>query len=287
MDEIKMLGHLVEFGENFPSDSELIDAANNNAREMVLRQLKDELYRAAEEAIASIDEFQYPPLRDRLLANILKDEHYYISPDLSYATVFNEDVAGSVGDLVTGQQAAWRSAGGTPRERLFGWKFGIYLPFKGYSYGGSNNKFEDYPSYQDVINIRLDVWGDKAPYWRFLEWGNAGGGEAYPTFEGRNFIAQTTAKINGILITAKEAAYSDIANAMEYAVEEQIRNADRGTTRVYIGRISFGRVGGKLVQVEAKVGRAGVWYQLVVGGRYSGKITPGGALPTGEVFGGF
>jgi len=275
------LNNLRWFGIQFDGD-ELERSIIQNARQLVLAYARRALMGEATQALDNNEEYRYPALRAHLLANLSKGEHYYVSPDLGTVQIFNEAVAGTMDDMVEGQQAAWKSAKGSPRERLFAWTFGIYKPgregYSGVSKGGIN-KFEDYPSYDEVIEIRLATWGDKAPYWIFLNDGNAGS-LAYPTFPGYPFVDIARSRTTNYVGKALDIATKDITEQLERAWREQIENTTN-LVEVYVGglaiyeRLDIGvSATGKRIQVESR----GDWYMLVIGGRYASKVFSGGVI---------
>jgi len=260
--------------------SDMDTAYGNNVKELVLDMARDALLEAASNAIEMTPEFQYEPLRERLLTNLQKKEHYRVSSDGSSLELLDESVAGTADDLIEGQEAAWEGAEGTPAQRLFCWMYGIYKPAR----EGLERweRFEDYPTYQQIIETRLETWGDKAPYWMLLNDGNAGGG-AYPSFGGTGFVDMARAMIPDILRRANEIVASDLEAQLESAIDEQL-NKPETVTKTHFTRITFGSTASGTVQVEQRTSRTGVWYMLVIGGRYAGKIEPGATLPTGKVF---
>jgi len=142
--------------------------------------------------------------------------------------------------------------------------------------------FADLPSYEEIMDIRFGVWGDKAPYWILLEDGTTGG-EAYPTIKGTGFVQKTRAKLRRILTTSREYAEAELREGMEDATADII---ELGKYKpIVFGRISYGRTSvGELIQVEARKKISGIYYQLIIGGRYAEAILPGELLPTGGVF---
>jgi len=278
----KIFSNLGSFGKQV-SDLEISKMVTENCRTLATSIAKSELIVEAGLAIDTIPEFQYPQLKSRLLSNLTDDRHYKVSADASVLTIFNESVGGTMADLVSGQKAAWGpNTEGTPHDkRLFCWTYGIYKPGRE---GGQvhpktgKDKFADYPSYESIIDIRLDHWGDKAPYWTFLEDGNQSGDAAYPSFSGTGFIARARAHSERILRMAKVTALNDILNQLEDAVGEQL-DGPENRLPVYIGRVTVGRIPEGLVEVEMRGAKTGSWWMLIVGGRYAGKIQGGQSLP--------
>lgn len=281
----QLLDEYQDFGDEVSAVAEgIYEAVYNNAAVMAESFAYKALRTAAREALEATEELSYPSLRDHLLDNLNDPRHYVC--DGQTLRIFDEDVGGSIADLKEGQEAAWVTAGGTPEQRLFCWTYGIYKPARE---GGQvhpiegKDKFANYPSYAEIIEIRLTTWGDKAPYWIFLEHGNQGEA-AYPTFPGTGFVRKTQARAQEFLDKAHEIAERELRRQLEDAVGEVITTGK--SVPVYIGRVPLGETEvGKLVQAEAREATIGVYYQLIVGGKYGRKITPGEFLSeVGKVF---
>lgn len=122
-------------------------------------------------------------LREHLLQNIsdYAGDHPVHINIYSDGTVFffDEDYAGTASDFDAADYGA------TSPQRFAYWKYGIYRP----SVEGTFPMIKDAPDYEDVIERRLAIWGNKAPYWYFIENGNQGGGE-YPSFPGTDVFRQ-------------------------------------------------------------------------------------------------
>jgi hypothetical protein len=122
-------------------------------------------------------------LREHLLQNIQDyagdhPVHLRIYEDGS-VFFFDEEHAGTADDF----EAA--DYGSDDPRRFAYWKYGIYKP----GVEGGYAFIPGAPEYDDVIERRLSIWGDKAPYWYFIENGNQGGG-AYPSFPGTHVFSQ-------------------------------------------------------------------------------------------------
>jgi len=286
-DVLNELDRFIYFGSQF--DTMNIDSAiRSNAKYLAESRIRDYMLKMAEEAINTIEEFQYPPLEERLMENLLNWEHYYVSPDLRGAKVFNEQIAGMPSDILEGQIAGGGPGTGTPEQNLFVWMFGIYKPARE---GGprafvtKKNKsvsFEELPTYEEVIKARLDAWGTKAPYWIFLEYGNASGAPAYPSFAGTGFISKVRAEVPAIVSEALDDVAEDMVHSIEDAVGFQFENPNESVP-VVLDQVRY-ESPGPSVHVEARTSKTGIWFMLKVRGRYVGRIRPGERLPTGEIF---
>lgn len=186
------------------------------------------LLAAAENAINRTPELQYPPLKDRLLENLSNlDKHVVIRG--TGLRVFDEKYAGTEDDLISGQESAGGHTG-TPQAPSV-WKYGIYLPFHGA--GGLSNRL-NLPDYGTIIAQRLSAWGDKAPYWYFLEYGNVGGNRAYPTFPGTSFIAALRAKVPDLVRKAKDIFAEKAVFDAEEVIKEFLDVRPQKGTRVTV-----------------------------------------------------
>jgi hypothetical protein len=151
-------------------------------------------------------------------------------------------IAGNWGDLWQGIHAARAELGLGMLDRekaaLF-WKERIYRPareglvrpafFKkntGYYKGAKRGEkiAYDYSAYgimkyRATIEARMAAWGGKAPYWLWLNYGNAGGGE-YPTVKPTEFVEKSEVQINILL----EAEMLDLINEFTDAVNDEVEN---------------------------------------------------------------
>lgn len=136
------------------------------------------------------------PLRNRLIQNLSaiggdgRPVHVRITED-GNTYIFDEQFAGTAGDFA---QAKHNSKNPQPLRYRF-WKYGIYARDVTGNYEPSTvpwfeKAVDKLPSYSEIIAERLSVWGNKAPYWYFIEHGVTGGGVGYPSFPGTNFISK-------------------------------------------------------------------------------------------------
>jgi hypothetical protein len=57
-------------------------------------------------------------------------------------------------------------------------------------------------TYQETISLRMAAWGDKAPYWYFLENGNVNSDYAFPTFKNTSFFRLTLLSCRTLFVKA-------------------------------------------------------------------------------------
>jgi hypothetical protein len=284
--ELRNLLHKWEgFGKQFYG-LDLERLVKRNAKETAEIRIQNELIRQANNACTIVTEFNYPPLKERLIENLKKPGHVWVSMNLRDFRVVNENLLGGPTELIEGQRAAWgpKTAMKSHSERLFAWTYGIYKPSRegtaSYKYA---KWFEDLPSYEEVIRRRLDYWGEQAPYWYLIEEGNMGQG-AYPTFQGYPFVENTRAQAPGIIADSLQDATQQMRSDLQYAFDQQQRK-DR-VVKVGVGRTAIGTSGGKQYAVQRHEQAGTVWYQLVIDGRFGPKVGVGERLPTGDIFGG-
>lgn len=198
--------------------------------------LSEALVEAGKKAIESIPEYEYEPLKQRFLENLARPEHVIISGNK--IKIFDEKTAGTAGDLISGQEAAGGHTGTLQAPIV--WKYGIYLPYLGAGWSDSKRGNMELPEYSQVIEERLAAWGDKAPYWYFIENGNAGNSRAFPNFSGTGFIAQLQAKVSDIVRRAKEFYYQRIFYDISDAIDLGVFVNPKSRTRVTIYRYKVG-----------------------------------------------
>jgi hypothetical protein len=161
--------------------------------------LSEELISSATDAMDSISEYSSDhaeSLREHLLENLQtrsNDGFVHVKVyDNGDVFIFDEDFAGTAEDF----EAAKHESRNTDKNLKYRfWKYGIYMPdVEGGSVESTQEWFkkaaEKLPSYDEIISERLSIWGEKAPYWYFIENGTAGGAKAYPSFPGTHFISK-------------------------------------------------------------------------------------------------
>jgi len=193
-------------------------------------------------AIGRSEEYNDPLLRERLINVFSRPEIIQYRQDGVDIRNSAMAIAGNWGDVQQGIDAA-RAALGlgmlTREQATLFWKERIYRPareglmrpqfFKknvGYYVGakkGERIPF-DYVSYgimkyRATIEARLSAWGDKAPFWLWLNYGNVGGGQ-YPTVAPTNFVENAENQINALL----QAEMIKLADEFSQAVSSEVQN---------------------------------------------------------------
>ena len=239
------------------------------------RRLRTEMIAQLRTAINSAEEYWFPGFGEALIENFKNPLHYYVSNDLTTIRVIDRNYAGTYADFRQGQMAAWgpNTATASREERAAVWTWGIYKPSReGMTlYGEFLDRFGDLPSYEEIIETRFRVWGEKVPYWYFLNYGT--GDLAYPAFGGYNFVEKTRAQAPSIIAQCTEVAIREMEEDLKYVSTEVLewRGVRTETVRVYGHNIS--------VQRMEKGGTK--WYTLVVDGKFRKGITPGFEITVG------
>lgn len=202
--------------------------------------LVNEFVDKAIDAMNRTPEYSVPeaePLRTRLIQNLSsvagdgRPVHIRINED-GGTKIFDKQFAGTASDFA---QAKYPSTKKQPLRYRF-WKYGIYARDVTGNYEPStvpwfNDAVERLPSYSEIINRRLSDWGDKAPYWYFIDKGVAGGGIGYPSFPGTGFIDKFKHRAREATKKLKSTILRQYAESAAQAVT---RAAAEGKTQVRI-----------------------------------------------------
>lgn len=197
-------------------------------------------------AVNKVPEFgEYGPLKDQFLRNIDDSNHVRIVGHT--IKVFDEELAGTATDFMAGWNAT-RSKFKLDRpkyEILENWKYGIYVPSREAGEVDDWDKFRQvqakfgWPSYDEVISARLAVWGEKAPYWYFINYGNMGIG-AHPQMTATYFVEKTRSQIARIL----REEMKKVGDELPYGAVSQLRKSIRERRKVEESFKGIGPSGG-------------------------------------------
>lgn len=220
------------------------DLTKKNIDSALEQVLAEVLLESAEQACEETIEFGYEPLKERLLENLSDPRHVKVRNG-KVVTLFNEKVAGTYSDLVKGLEEAGGHTG-TPNAHKV-WKYGIY--FQGDAYADRN-----LPTYEEVIDERLSAWGDKAPYWYFIEYGTISE-YAFPQFAPTYFIS-------GLRKVARQAegfavdVFSLLTEKFLDAEVEDIKTGDikAGTSKA-VSRIIIPSEGLRATKMKSSTGK--------------------------------
>lgn len=298
-----MIDGLVRFiegiSEAYPPGEvrEFIQDAVANARSTTREMVAKRLVKNLEDVTEEHPEYDYPPLRQHLIDVFSNYDIITVHPHSLRVRIMQNvpSVAGTYEDLLAG----WPHRAETLlfdipgiyvqksslRSRAYRvWKYGIYRPAReggggfvfGYRTGkgfslGPKEMPGRYPrkvvaDYDAVIAERLALWGDKAPYWWFLEFGNRNFKNAYPKFDGTSFISTTemeAEEFGAIAIQEQvDAARAHFINRIEEDIREGIEG--RPPTQVFSERVDI-RGGWKRFLVETSTGKRYYKYQYPSG----------------------
>jgi hypothetical protein len=207
------------------------------------------------------------PLRNQLIRNLStvagdgRPVHIRINSE-GRVDIFDEDFAGTAGDF-----AQARHPSKNPQQTRYRfWKYGIYArdvtgDYEPSSQTWFNEAVDNLPSYGEIIDERLSVWGEKAPYWYFIEYGTAGGGRGWPSFPGtffiRNFKNRAREAVNNIK--------NDIIRDFEERAIAAFRRAAQG------GRTQIRESNNVVWQRIVRKNGSAIW-QRVVSGKFASGV---------------
>jgi hypothetical protein len=201
---------------------------------LIYEQARGTLLYNLERAIESTGEYDIPELAGPLWKAFSNDKIILFSISEN-VRIDAETYAGSWADLNAGIEFARESLGTgvlSPAKALEFWKSRIYGPAREGTGGDLFRKKEgfDYGSYgimkyRETIGLRLQSWGTLAPYWLFLEHGNAGAG-AYPSFAPTHFVEISRKEIIELYKDALIQTAREMSNALSEELEDFLRNPE-------------------------------------------------------------
>lgn len=241
-------------------------------------KLRKAMLKHLEDAIGKSKEYLFPGFAEKLRENFRSRRHYYVSNDLTTIQVIDRQYAGTYSDFRQGQIAAWgpKTATASRSERAAVWKWGIYKPAReGMTlYKDFITRFGDLPSYSEIIETRFRVWGEKVPYWYFLNYGT--GDLAYPAFGGYNFVEKTKLEVPRIINECTKQEIEEFKRDIGF-VAEKVLSWETGT------KTETHKVYGEKISIIRHVEETGlVWYQLRIGGSFRERVYPGRQIVVGE-----
>lgn len=207
--------------------------------------LSEMLVEAGVQAAKESIEYAYEPLLERLTENLSNPDHIYVRNG-KVIKFFDTDIAGDYDDFITGVEEAGGHTGTDIAPKI--WKYGIYAPVS------KSFNLDSLPSYDEVISERLSAWGDKAPFWYFIEFGNAGFDRAFPQVRPTYFLRKfekVVRKIEGVSFDVFSGLLQKFLDAeLEQIVVGQIKS---GTT-VAVARISIPSKGLRVTKLQSSAG---------------------------------
>ena len=231
----------------------------------------DQLITNFAQAMDQIEEYQEGPLREHLLDMLINNVHARVSQG-RIISIFDADNAGSYEDVVAGQVAAGANFSIPPHKRSAGWRILYDIANHGMEIPKWAKDRYDEKTYDEVIQARIGYWGEKAPYWIFVEFGTAGAGGGpgtpYPSFSGKGPVYRTQQQAIRIAEMFTEAWYETIDDTLEYQIEDEEFIDDRIGPGGIADRVeiawtkSFPR-GKNIVQLEQERGKFTGRYKIV------------------------
>lgn len=203
----------------------------------VIDQIMDILLQSLSDAIESAgiedNEFARPLLKDKLLQVF---NNYDIIQVAGGRVFFDaETIAGDQNDFMDGLNAARAALPQgeqlrTPAQKAQFWRVAVYPSYSSES-GISQDTMGDYEAEEEdlwsqTIALRQSAWGDKAPYWFILEYGNAESKFAYPHTEPTRFLYKATYKANSLFEKVVSEIEVQSSNILENAALDYMRYPD-------------------------------------------------------------
>lgn len=196
--------------------------------DILMEELEDAINRAGTED----GEFKRPLLKDHLMQVF----HNYDIIQIAGGTVHinAETVAGDINDFWDGIEAARANLPGegtmSAVQKANFWRHSVYPSYSSSS-GITAQTMGDYEEededlWSQTIAMRLQAWGDKAPYWLILEFGNAENELAYPHNEPTRFRYKAERRAQAVFDSAAERVEVQATNLVEDAAERFVNNPD-------------------------------------------------------------
>jgi len=205
----------------------------------VFNQIQGILLNNLRRAINTTKEFNTPELSGHLEIVFSNPDIIRVNSSDGRLNLFASAsaVAGDWNDMEAGIIVARDTLGfkgtNTPEERSKYWKEIIYAPAREGAAAPeevSRGKKQSFRSkakdaYSRTIEARLDIWGELAPYWLILNYGNAEapfstGGEPYPNRPPTYFIEATEKAANVILRAAIQQVNQEAENVILQELEK-------------------------------------------------------------------
>lgn len=213
-------------------DYDTINSANIDAA--LTTVLSEMLVEAGLNAARETVEFAYEPLLKRLEDNLSNPEHIYVK-DGRVIKFFDLDIAGDYSDFISGVEEAGGHTGTPNAPRI--WKYGIYAPVS------KTLNLDSLPTYEDVIEERLAAWGDKAPFWYFIEFGNLSYNRAFPQIKPTYFLRNFEKVVKKLERVVVDVFGQLMQNFLDAEVEEITVGQIKAGTTVAVARIQIPSIG--------------------------------------------
>lgn len=190
-------------------------------------------------AVEAAPEYSYPGLKGPLENCLLTDGFVRVYGTISsWVIEFDYDnVLGSEEDFWDGiyQARAILGVGNgktTPAQRAAFWRYKIYEPYlQAISDNADEESEKGAQRYIDTIYTRVNQWGGKAPYWRFLEYGNSDGQGAFPENGPTMFLADAQDQARTIFRRELNRVVADMGSDLNLELLRFLDNPRSGQPR--------------------------------------------------------
>jgi len=215
--------------------------AANRIIDEALSIILEELERAinVRPMTGKVSEYSHPLLREKLIEVFSNPAILTITRDRIDIRTQAFLLGGNAGDLQQGIDAA-REVLGLGRldhaRALEFWRERIYRPAreglvrprrfkKNVGVAGQKEAF-DYAGYgimkyETTIETRVSFWGEKAPYWIWLNYGSTGG---YPEYRPTNFVEKAEKRISNLYTNAIIQLTNEFTNAITAEIQAFLLN---------------------------------------------------------------
>lgn len=224
-------------------DYEEINSKNVDAAIQVV--LSEMLVEAGISAAKATIEYAYEPLLERLIENLSNPDHIYVKKG-KVLKFFDTDIAGDYEDFITGVEETGGHTGTDIAPKI--WKYGIYAPVS------KSFNLDSLPSYDEVIAERLDAWGDKAPFWYFIEFGNASFDRAFPQVQPTYFLRKFEKVVRKIESISFDVFAGLLQKYIDAELEEIATGRIKAGTTVAVARINIPSKGLRVTKLQSSAG---------------------------------
>lgn len=251
----------VQYFENVPTeydDRDIYALALSKTIDQIMNILLNSLEEAVESAGIEDNEFR----RDLLKSKLLQVFNNYGIIQIAGGRLFfdAETIAGDWNDFSDGIEFA-RSMlpqpkkAVSPEQKARFWRIFVYPTYSGDGEEEDDDEEGEGDLWSSTIRLRQMAWGDKAPYWLILEFGNSENKLAYPHTEPTRFLYKATLKAQSLYDAAVRSVEVESTNLLEDAAVEFADNPDSfeeydvlrtfyaGSERYYIYITSTRKVG--------------------------------------------
>jgi len=225
----------VQYFDSVPTeydDRDIYALALSRTIDEIMSILLECLLDAINSAGIEDNEFRRPLLKDKLLQVF---NNYDIIQVAGGTFFFDADtIAGDWNDFSDGiTKARSQLPPGkalTPEQKSQFWRVAVYPSYSAQS-GIGPDTMGDYEKeegdlWSQTISFRQIAWGDKAPYWLILEYGNAENKLAYPHTEPSRFLSKATHRADALFKSAVREVEAESSNLLEDAAVEYANNPD-------------------------------------------------------------